>query len=383
MKYPVISLFPLFNFSILGIGIFFVAYLLSSGKRKNPSVRLMVTIILILLYELFVNTLLQSGFIYQLPFFFKLEFLVSLALYPVTLLLVFSISEKKFSFRYWHLWLFLPFVHECIQSFPHFFTPVEQKRQMIKLFYEHTRPGPVNLFGNPLLFVKRILVPVAFLGYTIMYIRNKRRTNPGKASASLLNYLLWIAIIIFAFRLSAQLLYYVLYSLTQHELIEKILDSSLLTAAILLLCVLLMSELVKTRSLLFQNSSKKKLTLEQHDRNELLVKKVFALLVQEQYYKQDITLRQLAGLLDTNEKYISEAINEKKGISFSDMLNLIRVQKSKELLMAGEGRRMSMEGIAAEVGFQSKSTFYRVFRKKTGMSPTEFAECARLITPDS
>lgn len=383
MEHPVISIFSIFNFSILGIGLYFAAYLVSSGKRKLPVVRLMVIAILVLLYELFVNTLLQSGIIYRLPFLFKLEWLMNLALYPVMLLLVFSIADKTFNFRYRHLWLFLPFVLEFAQTSSYLFTPVEQKLQMIDLYYRNTRPGPVNLFSNPLLLLKRVVIPVAFLGYTMMYILRARPATTGKTSANLFNYLLWMIGMILAFRLLAQVLYYFFYALTQNELVEKILDASLLTAIIILLCSLILSELGKTRSVLFQRMEKKKLVAANRTRKESLLKRIQDLLVEEQYYKENVTLRQLAGILDTNEKYISEAINETRGITFSEMINLIRVQKSKELLVAGEGRRMSMEGIAAEVGFQSKSTFYRVFRKKTGMSPAEFAECARLITPDS
>src|SRR5690606_18954743 len=174
-----------------------------------------------------------------------LEWVVCLALFPVLVLLVMSIADKIFSFHYRLLWLFLPFVLEFAQFFSYLFTPIEQKLQMIDLFYQNTRPGPVNLFSNPLLLVKRVLIPVVFLSYTLVNIFRARHAARGKLSPNLFNYLLWMIGLILAFRISAQILYYFFYSLTQHELVEKILDASLLTAVIILLCSLILNELGK------------------------------------------------------------------------------------------------------------------------------------------
>jgi AraC-like DNA-binding protein len=44
-----------------------------------------------------------------------------------------------------------------------------------------------------------------------------------------------------------------------------------------------------------------------------------------------------------------------------------------------EYRGYSIEGIASEVGYQSRSTFYREFRQVTGMTPKEYIEGYREI----
>ena len=67
---------------------------------------------------------------------------------------------------------------------------------------------------------------------------------------------------------------------------------------------------------------------------------------------------------------------------FFDLVNDYRVQEFKRLAASPEMKHLSMVGIAQESGFNSKASFYNVFRKKTGMTPTEYLEIeSKLVKP--
>jgi AraC-like DNA-binding protein len=64
----------------------------------------------------------------------------------------------------------------------------------------------------------------------------------------------------------------------------------------------------------------------------------------------------------------SNLINEK----FTTYRTRLRVEHAKELLINGVAKRLSMEGIAVESGFSSRSRFFSSFKEITGLTPMEF-----------
>ncbi|MEE3626708.1 AraC family transcriptional regulator [Nitrospirillum sp. BR 11752] len=81
-----------------------------------------------------------------------------------------------------------------------------------------------------------------------------------------------------------------------------------------------------------------------------------------------LTLAQVAQRLGTNETYLSRALNQGLGRTFSALINGLRVEAVQARLPTTEqGELLSM---ALDCGFASKASFNRVFRDHTGMSPS-------------
>jgi AraC-like DNA-binding protein len=81
----------------------------------------------------------------------------------------------------------------------------------------------------------------------------------------------------------------------------------------------------------------------------------------------DVALR-----LAINSKYLSQSINEEYNRNFYVYVNELRVEKAKTYLVAEPQANYSIEGIARQVGFQSKSSFYIAFKRSTGLTPTAY-----------
>ena len=81
------------------------------------------------------------------------------------------------------------------------------------------------------------------------------------------------------------------------------------------------------------------------------------------------SLGELAALSGLGRTYFSFVFKEVTGIRLRDYLIQARINKAKDLLKNAE---LKVKEIAYQVGFRSPDYFCRIFRKKTGISPTEW-----------
>jgi len=109
------------------------------------------------------------------------------------------------------------------------------------------------------------------------------------------------------------------------------------------------------------------------DTRQQILQQLELLMEQEQFYKDSqISIEDLAIKLNMSSKNVSQAINEGYQKNFFNYINELRIAEARDLLQSEAHRNLSIEGIAREVGFQSKSSFYTAFKKSTGFTPTEF-----------
>ncbi len=104
----------------------------------------------------------------------------------------------------------------------------------------------------------------------------------------------------------------------------------------------------------------------------LKVKLEHVLTYAKPYLFQKITLSTLAEHIGTTDKKLSTLLNRSMDVSFYDLINQYRVEAVKESLRLEEYTKYSVEGVAYSCGFNSKSSFYRAFKKETGISPVEY-----------
>jgi len=90
------------------------------------------------------------------------------------------------------------------------------------------------------------------------------------------------------------------------------------------------------------------------------------------YSNPDTTLDQIAQLMKVNRMYLSQAVNRCAGVNFSAFINEFRVKEAVRMMSDIKSQNLSIEGIAFDAGFNDRKTFYRVFKKSTGLSPATF-----------
>lgn len=92
------------------------------------------------------------------------------------------------------------------------------------------------------------------------------------------------------------------------------------------------------------------------------------------YLDPQFNLQQLAGRLDLTPHRVSQLLNQFRGENFSDYVNRFRVEHFKRAVQDPSNTHLSLLAIAYDSGFNSKAAFNAVFKKMSGMTPSEFKE---------
>lgn len=91
----------------------------------------------------------------------------------------------------------------------------------------------------------------------------------------------------------------------------------------------------------------------------------------DNYYYEDISLDFISKKFFLNSAYFCELFKKEVGCSFNKYINNLRIDKAKELL---KDLDMKPTDVAELVGFKELGYFCIVFKKATGMTPTEYKQ---------
>ena len=113
------------------------------------------------------------------------------------------------------------------------------------------------------------------------------------------------------------------------------------------------------------------------DEKEALREKFHKCMNEEKLYLlPDLNLKMIAHKMEVSERKLSAFFGEVLNSSFYDSINSFRVEEAKTILKSNAVESHSITGIGLSCGFSSKSSFYRIFKNKTGMSPSVYRTLA-------
>ena len=105
-----------------------------------------------------------------------------------------------------------------------------------------------------------------------------------------------------------------------------------------------------------------------------IVEKLLALENKLEYLNADFTLSYVAKKIKTNTTYLSYVVNKRFGKSFGEYSNELKINYViNEMITNHMYRKYSTQAIAESVGFKNAVSFAKSFRKRTGVSPAQFA----------
>lgn len=98
----------------------------------------------------------------------------------------------------------------------------------------------------------------------------------------------------------------------------------------------------------------------------------------KEIFTPDFSLERLASLVSSNTNYVSKVINEQFQKNFNMLLNEYRIREaSKRILDVENYGNLTFEGIAIQLGYNSRTSFNRSFKSITGLTPSEYLKIAR------
>lgn len=118
---------------------------------------------------------------------------------------------------------------------------------------------------------------------------------------------------------------------------------------------------------------------EDNEDNELFKQIIEIIETGKLYTITDFNLDQLSKKMKINRSYLSRSINKVYHRSFIELINEYRIAEAKKSLCSKDVDLLTIDAISANAGFNSKSTFYRVFKKETGVTPIFFMKNAKNV----
>ena len=90
------------------------------------------------------------------------------------------------------------------------------------------------------------------------------------------------------------------------------------------------------------------------------------------YINPDLKMGDLASALDTSSHSLSYLLNQYLNQSYYDFINEYRVTQFKKMVVDSQYSRYTLTALAELCGFSSRASFFRSFKKSTGVTPNEY-----------
>jgi AraC-like DNA-binding protein len=95
------------------------------------------------------------------------------------------------------------------------------------------------------------------------------------------------------------------------------------------------------------------------------------------FLDSELTLPELATAAGITPHQVSQVLNGQLGQNFFTFINNYRIKYAKELMADTAYDHLAIVDLAFEVGFKSKSSFYKAFKKATNVTPAQYRKTLR------
>jgi AraC-like DNA-binding protein len=363
---------------------FILVVVILSGMRGKDTVKLSLSALLFLTsFIVVINTLTYSGKILNFPHLIRVESPFDYLLGPACLFYTLATFKPELRFRWVHLINILPFLINIIVFLPFYLSSSEAKIE-----YYHAYMNNRGSFVMPLNYMAKATSAILYFSIQIwIFLKYKSKFSlQSKSNKFTINW--------FYIYLAGQA------NLTGSVIIDNLtglklfndpyIFSSNMISLFLYSCVIALlffpgilygiqpaESAIEVKNI-FDVMKKEKYhysTLNDSLKEKILISLgIFMKAGNKPYLDPEITLLKVAENLKVNPQHLSQVINEKTSLNFSDYINSHRVEEAKLILVSPDYKKLTIEAIAHEVGFNSKSPFNIAFKKYTGITPKEFAE---------
>jgi len=345
----------LFNLTILGLSIYVMAHYFTNSEDSS--------FIATFLFNHFTPLYLMIGPFFYLFVLIKLNIIIKL--------------------RRIDLLHFIPSLIQLISIIPYFFMPWTEKVNLVKEIYINPEVQEflnVNLFFTPKFnYIFRFLHFMSYCIISSRLIQLKIKTTPPDNKVQLISLKKITTIFILL-----TVIYFIHIIVILVGGIYKTTFLNIIIYLDVILFVVLIFEIFKYPELLFSNAKFKRSYIQN---SPFYLREVNKNLIPQSTYvnieAKINNMKKNRDLLidpDTNFDVFANEINENKyhirlflnynDLTFMKLKNEIRVEEAIKYLESED--RLKLDYIAKKSGFNSPSNFYKIFRKITGYTPSEY-----------
>jgi AraC-like DNA-binding protein len=352
----------------------FLTALLFGKKVKHRSDYILITLFVIIGLTIF----LAFTDIYNREHGFKFPALLGLSTPfillhgPLLWLYIRSLTHKLVHFKWIDLLHFLPFILVfLLLSLDYYFLPANEKIGM---------DSESLITKSPVFYLVVALIAISTQGYylwgLLLISRYKKRLKFYYSDIQRLN-LSWLKTLLFlaiGFYAAISLLYMAqaIFQFTDYNTLQTV------GYAIAALLNIVIGFQGIRKGNLFQNQAyepdvflkkMKKTNVEDNPDHQFVMKLVRQTEKEQYYLNPELTLPELAKIMEVSPEYMSKVLNRILNKHFYDFVNYYRVEAFKEKCQNPENKNLTLISLAYDSGFNSKATFNRVFKQMTNMTP--------------
>jgi AraC-like DNA-binding protein len=373
---PTHILFVLIIFQLLFLSIF----LLTQEKRKRPGNILLGLFFLSICFNLLDVFLFQTGVYKSNPQMAGWGSCLPLLFGPFIYFYTQSVTSKNFTISYKSGLHFLPFlVLFAVTEFYYLRQPRGVQEQFLSALSQYHLPASLSIVST--------LIFVQFLSYVLASLRlvNRYKKASGQYFSDTKNRdVTWLyAMLIFFIAIIIISALNGLFAQTNLVKYYLLVFNFVILAMLVFIIRVLLKALRKPYFYPFSGeegprdklplSTKSKIhkteNSEAHQTEQILLQYMAS---NKPFLAPELTLDQLALQLSLRPRVLSQVINDRLGQNFYDFINRYRIQEASRLLTNPKDRKITILEVLYEVGFNSKSSFNTLFKKYTGLTPSEF-----------
>lgn len=361
------------SFSGTIVALMCIALLLSKKKKTSSDYYLVIWLLIVaanLTYYLFPSSLPE---IIQ-PLGFALPVLSMGVLYLYVIAITFNIPFRsgyliKHSLFFIGYSLFFIAVSTC-------YSPIGFKNS-IPYFIERNKNEVMDMMTFPM-----ALVPIVYIILCFLALKKYQKILPEYYSALEKINLNWLKYIIGSLIILFIVVFCMIVLGTQTNSIpfDRIFQIVAVVQSGYLFCIvffsLRQSLVFHQQAILDVNASstqEEKINVQNKERTDIISQKLLKFMETEKpYLDEELNLQKLSLLMNISTHQLSFTINQGLNTNFYKFVNAYRIKEVKKKLTDPEFEKYSILGIAFESGFNSKSTFNKIFKDETGITPSEF-----------
>lgn len=349
----------------ISVSVFMGILLLSQKDKKHKSVSILACLLILSGLTLFNDILVTSGISNRIKQLYFIPIYYSLSIAPLFYLFV----KSKFSYRLNKsdlIHLVIPVIQAVIY-FSIGFRSVEFK----SMLYDE------NAF-RIYLQIESFLFPIFLVGYTILALSYLKRKDikayfwTADIKRWLTNFsagMLLVAVMEFCF------------SLIEYNTSPTFLSSFpfylvhtfMLSAFVFWISINGFKQYYPLQ-IFTSKPSQKDSDIDQNELSELLKRLELLMTKDKVFLNPDLNLELLSKYLEISEKHCSHILSKGVEMNFNQYVNNFRIATFKERIKQGQNKTFTLTSIAYDCGFNSKSTFNRVFKSTCGVTPSEFVK---------
>ncbi|OLY93251.1 AraC-type DNA-binding protein [Cnuella takakiae] len=373
------------------LGLICVYILVVINEEQKHANRILAFALLTLAYTVVLNGLTYvPRFFEQYPHFWRTALPFHYLVAPMFYLYIRASLKQELAFRRWDWLHFLPALLHLAELMPFYLQPTQEKAAYIHWIHQQNagwvqhREGLLAPWMHPLL---KLALGSVYVVADVQLLRRFKQHNPSwqKENRELWWWLKWLTTFV------GVLYGFMLLVLLFRNSLQHI--SILVSVPITLILFLSTATLVFKPKVLYgvrgnaapampveQNSTESpqaeqlvpKVTLPP-EKVQLFKKQLDSYVQEKQpYLNNKLPIRDLALGCGVPPHFLSAVINREYGMSYNDFINQHRVQYIINHRDSERWQDYTLEAIAMESGFNSRSTFIKAFKKVTGTTPSVY-----------